>query len=94
LEHGADVNAINEDSVVYLAGTTMPLYASGGRTPLHYAAEHGEEICVELLLAHGSNKAAKDFDGHTPYDLALLKNYSSVAEMLRLSDSDPISVSI
>lgn len=31
-----------------------------GRTALHYAAEHGDAACLQVLLAAGSEKEAKD----------------------------------
>ncbi|OQE26395.1 hypothetical protein PENSTE_c005G04480 [Penicillium steckii] len=35
-------------------------------TPLHLAAQAGNQLVVEILLAHGANKNAKDLHGRTP----------------------------
>lgn len=42
-----------------------------GNTPLHYAAGYGRPGVVRLMLDAGSNKAAKNANGKTPYDLAV-----------------------
>src|SRR5688500_9007479 len=42
LKNGADVNMVNEDAVCYIGGFNAPLFVTGGRTPLHLAAEKGE----------------------------------------------------
>lgn len=41
LKNGASTKTTTEDSVAYIGGTTMPVYAAGGKTPLHLAAERG-----------------------------------------------------
>lgn len=43
---------------------------SMGNTPLHYAAGYGRPPMCELLLAAGADKAAKNKNGKTAYDLA------------------------
>ena len=37
-----------------------------GQTPLHWAAANGHESIVELLLQHGADAGAKDYDGPGP----------------------------
>jgi len=43
---------------------------SGGSTPLHTAAGHGNVAIIERLLAAGADRAALNRDGKTPADIA------------------------
>lgn len=54
LEHGADINAVNEAEF----------------TALHGAAFRGLNEVVQLLVERGANIDARDFRGRTPYRLA------------------------
>ncbi|KAH8983538.1 ankyrin repeat-containing domain protein [Lactarius akahatsu] len=60
VEHGADVNAQDEDR----------------ETPLHFASHFLERNLVQMLLDHGANVNAEDSLGRTPLHLVLEdKNY-------------------
>jgi ankyrin repeat protein len=41
-----------------------------GRTPLHLAARRGRVDAVKALVAAGADPSRKDFDGHSPMDMA------------------------
>eukprot|EP00466_Bigelowiella_natans_P013097 jgi/Bigna1/87430/estExt_fgenesh1_pg.C_200104 len=54
-----------------------------GWTALHYAAVSGKGIVINYLLKAGADKAAKDVNGQTPYDIALSRGKGEhVKEML------------
>ncbi len=42
----------------------------GGKTPLHWAVEHGRRSMVQMLLGYGADVNAEDDAGRTPLDLA------------------------
>lgn len=67
LEHGADVNAAQQD----------------GFAPLHAAAQNGQLEMAELLLAYGADVNARNVDGLTPLALALKEGHVEAAELLR-----------
>lgn len=57
-----------------------------GWSPLHSAAERntGTNV-IKLLLEYGADQSAKNFDGHTPLDLARLNQKQHVVECLEQS---------
>ncbi len=55
LDHGADVNAVND----------------AGQTALHIAAAQRDEHFIRFLAAHGARLDVKDRQGHTPLDVAM-----------------------
>ncbi len=59
LKRGANPNGC-EDKLLY--------------SPLHYAAAHCSAEVALLLIKAGANLEAKDSDGNTPLDAALLHN--------------------
>lgn len=42
----------------------------GGKTPLHWAVEHGRQLMVHNLLKNGARVGVKDDAGRTPLDIA------------------------
>ena len=82
LKCGADVNVVNLDSQ-YKVGGFVPVFLTGGRTPLHQACNSDCIEMVELLVENGADVEAKDFDGLTAYDLACLKGAKEVCEYLK-----------
>jgi len=55
IQHGADVNAIS---------------LRGVGTPLHTAIKNGHVELANLLLDHGADRKAPDWEGCTPISLA------------------------
>lgn len=66
LDSGADVNAREH----------------GGYTPLHQAADGGDEPLATLLLAHGADRSARTDDGKTPRDIAQASGHQALADLL------------
>lgn len=68
------VDSQNEDywTTVPVGTVRVPICSTGGKTPLHFAAEHAECDCISLLLEHGANLNIRDYDGNTPLELAFL----------------------
>lgn len=66
LENGADPNAQQH----------------GGWTALHTAAQTGNRIMSEVLLAHGAHVHARAENNQAPLDLALLYGHEEIANLL------------
>ena len=45
------------------------------RTALHWAAYHGNQELITLLIKHGASTQLKDIFGNTPADLAIEKGH-------------------
>ena len=52
------------------------------RTPLHVAAEKGEEELITFLLDKKADSNIADLDGNTPLDLAAKKEYEPAFNLL------------
>lgn len=77
---GADLNARTSQRGLF-ANTAMDY--SIGATPLHAAALLGNTEVVAFLLEKGANPRAKDDDGHTPMDYAILGHRFYEADLQR-----------
>jgi len=66
LANNADVNAKDDKST----------------TPLHFAAERGDNDIAELLVANNAEVDAKDAAGLTPADRAAIQLHYDVVKML------------
>lgn len=64
LAHGADPNRATKPGVE--TGSFMRDCRTKGETPLHRAAAFGGETTLDLLLAAGAAREAKDMNGDTP----------------------------
>jgi ankyrin repeat protein len=67
LEHGADVNAVQQD----------------GFAPIHGAAQNGQEEMVLLLLSYGADIDARGANGQSALNIAEAEGHDVVAELLR-----------
>ena len=54
-----------------------------GETPLHTHAREGRKEVVEILINAGANVNAKDEDGGTPLDWAIMGKRTATADLLR-----------
>ena len=72
---GADVNAKQEELI--------EMVDTGGWTPLHFAANGGYMEVAELLITEGADVNAKNNGGETPLDLAIMRNRTETAALLR-----------
>ena len=67
LEHRADPNVREQ----------------GGYTPLHAAAQNGDEGMIRTLLYGGADLNAKSNDGKTPLDLAAESEHTKAVVLLK-----------
>lgn len=58
-------------------------WMTGGRTPLHVAAEKGNTECARMLRDLGGDSAAQDRNGRTPLDLAIQKKCVETARVFK-----------
>jgi ankyrin repeat protein len=72
VKHGADIEA----------RTTKGVGTWGGWVPLHCAADAGNVVMIEKLLAHGADINAETNDGHTALSLAANRGYLEAAKLL------------
>ena len=64
------------------AGANVNATDAKKQTPLHVAAEEGEEDAVRCLLDHHADAGAVDYEGYTPLDLAAKEEYEDTFEVL------------
>ena len=55
----------------------------GGYTPLHAAAQNGDEATIRALLYGGADLTLRSDDGKTPLDLALHAGHGEAAKLLQ-----------
>ena len=63
------------------------------RTPLHVAAEGGEEELIALLLDNNADCHITDLDGNTPLDIAILQYARAAQEHERVA-KQPVHVRV
>lgn len=64
-----------------------------GNTPLHIAAEKNHIAMVALLLENGADPCAKNRDGYTPIDLAVLEEHNIITKKLLSAAPNFIQIS-
>eukprot|EP00518_Triparma_eleuthera_P000510 CAMPEP_0182457764 /NCGR_PEP_ID=MMETSP1319-20130603/3256_1 /TAXON_ID=172717 /ORGANISM="Bolidomonas pacifica, Strain RCC208" /LENGTH=351 /DNA_ID=CAMNT_0024656299 /DNA_START=33 /DNA_END=1088 /DNA_ORIENTATION=- len=75
----------NQASVVNAlikGGANVDALRNGGWSPLHLAAEHGQDECAKILLAAGANKTLEGSNGMTALDIANVCGSTTIAKML------------
>ena len=65
------------------AGASIEATDAEGNTPLHAAAQVGSRRGVEMLLAHGARRSAKNHAGLTAADIAKRRGDDDIAKLLR-----------
>lgn len=68
----------------FLKGDPDSVNANDGRTPLHEAAGRGNIELVELLLANGADRGAKDENGLTPINWANKGGHDQIISIIKL----------
>lgn len=69
------------DSSISLSG--ISIYISGGKLPIHFAAQKSNLECLEYLIKLDPKQLQeKDEDGNTPLDLAKISNRKEAIEMI------------
>jgi len=66
LEHGADIDALDDDHA----------------TPLHHASHEGCVNGARLLLDHGANVHLENKRGRTPFQVASERGYEEITQLL------------
>lgn len=61
----------------------------GGNSPLHYAAEGGDDGLADILLRAGANPLTQNSRGFTPLHLSALCGSKAVANVLLSGGADP-----
>lgn len=61
----------------------------GGESPVWVAAAQHDRTSLELLLAHGADPNRPAFAGLTPLDVATVRGYDDLVELLRRSGGQP-----
>ena len=69
-------------SIISLLGANVHATDLKKQTPLHVAAEEGEEEAVEFLLDHKADAGLVDYEGHTALDLAAKEEWERVFDIL------------
>jgi tankyrase len=62
--------------------------SAAGWTCLHWAAGYGRRECLELLLAAGADKDARDSDGNAPLHRAVAENQAACIALLLRAGAD------
>ena len=70
----------------------MNVADDGGLTPLHYAAEGLHKGMVEMLIAKGADVNAKDKEGLTPFDKAMMAESRRVIGDLGAKKSEDVNM--
>ena len=87
LGEGAAVGAVSRNEMVvqplHSAGADVNAVQRNGFTPLHAAAQHGDDELVELMLSAGADPTARTDAGDTPADTAEAAGHIDVARRLR-----------
>ncbi|EKX50813.1 hypothetical protein GUITHDRAFT_66554, partial [Guillardia theta CCMP2712] len=70
------------EKILSTPGMKADTFDVRGRTPLHFAAQHGCSRSAELLLKRHASPQIKGADGKTPLSLAIENNHNDIVSML------------
>lgn len=87
----------HEDTALFLLDGTTNINAKNDRkeTLLHYACRHNLISVAERILIKGADRCAKDKNGKTPYDWAIVEGHPEIAELVRIKPVDePINIDL
>ncbi|XP_029933680.1 SH3 and multiple ankyrin repeat domains protein 1-like [Myripristis murdjan] len=70
-----------EHLLFYGADTTAQ--NASGNTALHICALYNKESCARVLLYRGANKEAKNKQGQTPFQLAVMSGHFELGELIK-----------
>ena len=71
-----------------VSGIEAPQEDQSGKTPLHWAVQHGYTSTVEILIGRGENVNGTTRHGDTPLHLAAWWGHAAVAELLLAKAAD------
>jgi hypothetical protein len=76
------------------AGVDVDAVQQGGFRPIHAAAQHGDDLTVDLLLQAGASAGVATDDGRTAADLARMEGHLELAARLEALTTPPPSAPI
>lgn len=68
--------------LIYNKKADMNILNIDGRTPLHHAAQFNHKDIAKILLQYGAHAATKDYNGTTPWLIALRAGAIEIVELL------------
>jgi ankyrin repeat protein len=90
LHHAAtDVKCSSTARILMYLGADINAQEHNGRTPLHYAIDHGLLDIVEVLLAAQSDLQIGDKLGYKPLALAVVEKKTDLVDLLLKYGADP-----
>lgn len=89
LHHAAIKGHIEVANILIRNGADVDSRTKMGNTPLHCAARFGQYGMAELLLSYGADKNAVANAGCKPEDVAFLRDYPALAEMIADAPQKP-----
>lgn len=73
----------NSDFYIFYRNASIDFVGAANSTPLHCAADSGNDDIVSLLLSKGADPLRKNQSDETPYHLAFKKGHKKVMKLLR-----------
>jgi len=77
-----DSDLINISQSLHILHLYINAQNEDGKTPLHFAAEQGHTLCVEILLKYGGDVLLPNYIGQLPLHIAILNGHSQCVDLL------------